>query len=86
VTTPRKPFVPSPRPSEEDLRELRDPFLYDLPGPEYPDPWLPGPPGLHFDITQVRSPLPGQAPSLDQILESEPAGTRDLEPDLEAEP
>ena len=68
MTATRGPFVPPPRPSEEDLLELREP--YDLPGPEYPDLWLPGRPEFVIDITQLRGLLPDQTPSLDQILEN----------------
>lgn len=85
--TPRPaamPYVPQPRPSEEDLRELREP--YDLPTPEYPDRWLPGPPGPVIVIAQLRGRWPDQPLSLDEILERGLAGTRDPEPDLEAEP
>ena len=34
MTATRGPFVPPPRPSEEDLLELREP--YDLPAPNIP--------------------------------------------------
>lgn len=81
--TPR-PYVPQPRPSEEDLLELREP--YDLPGPEYPDRWLPGPPSFVVVVNQLRGWWPDQPRSLAELLESEPSRTRDPEPDLEAEP
>jgi hypothetical protein len=84
VTAARGPFVPPPRPSEEDLLELREP--YDLPGPEYPDLWLPGRPEFVIDITQLRGLLPDQTPSLDQILETGSTRSGGSEPDLEAEP
>ena len=93
VTTPRKepgnprtprPYIPHPRPSEEDLLELREP--YDLPMPEYPDRWLPRPPRFVIVVNQLRGLWPDQPRSLAEILESEPARGRDPEPDLEAEP
>lgn len=71
MTATRGPFVPPPRPSEEDLLELREP--YDLPGPV-------------IDITQLRGLLPDQTPSLDQILETGSTRSGGSEPDLEAEP
>jgi hypothetical protein len=76
------PFIPQPRLSEEDLLELREP--YDLPGPEYPDRWLPGPPRFVIVIAQLRGLQPDQPPSLAELLETGRA--RDPEPDLEAEP
>jgi hypothetical protein len=84
VITPRRPFVPQPRASEEDLLELRDP--YDLPGPEYPDQWLPVRPEYVIDVTQLWGLLPDQTPSLDQILETGPSHGGGPEPDMEAEP
>ena len=84
MTATRGPFVPPPRPSEEDLLELREP--YDLPGPEYPGLWLPGRPEFVIDITQLRGLLPDQTPSLDQILETGFTRSGGSEPDLEAEP
>lgn len=83
--TPRSaatPSVPQPRLSEEDLLELREP--YDPPGPEYPDPWLSGPPSSVIVIAQLRDLYPGQPPSLAELLEA--GRSRDPEPDLEAEP
>jgi hypothetical protein len=82
--TLRRPFVPQPRPSQEDLLELRDP--YDLPGPEYPDPWLPGRPEFVIDTAEFPGLLPDQAPSLGQILETGPTPSGAPEPDMEAEP
>jgi hypothetical protein len=76
------PFVPQPRPSEEDLLELREP--YDPPGPEYPDPWLPGPPSSVIVISQLRGLYPDQPPSLTELPEA--GRSHDPEPDLEAEP
>jgi hypothetical protein len=84
VTATRGPFVPPPRPSEEDLLERREP--YDLPGPENPDRWLPSRPEFVIDITQLRGLLPDQTPSLDQILETGSTRSGGSEPDLEAEP
>jgi CBS domain len=75
-------FVPQPRPSAEDLLELREP--YDLPGPEYPDRWLPGPPRSVIVIAQLGGLHPDQPPSLAELLDT--GRTRDPEPDLEAEP
>jgi hypothetical protein len=99
VTTPRRkpaehrtsrsaaPFVP-PQPSEEDLRELREPY-YDLGGPEYPEHWLPGlprRPEYVVVIAQRPDPWPDQPPSLTELLGTGPTRSRDPEPDLEAEP
>ena len=84
MTTPRRPFVPLPRPSQENLLELREP--YDIPIPEYPDPWLPGRPEYVIDINQLPGLLPDQTPSLDQILETGPTRNGGPEPDMEAEP
>jgi len=95
VTTPRRkpaeprtgrsaatPFIPHPQPSEEDLLELREPD--DLPFPEYPDRWLPGRPEYVIVVDQLRGLQPRQPPSLAELLETR--RTRELEPDLEAEP
>jgi hypothetical protein len=95
VTTPRRepgdprnprpaaaPFVPQPRPSAEDLLELRDPD--DLAGPEYPDRWLPGPPRFVIVLAQRGGLHPDQPPSLAELLDT--GRTREPEPDLEAEP
>jgi hypothetical protein len=81
--TPRS-YIPHPRPSEEDLLELREP--YDLPMPEYPDRWLPGPPSYVIVVNQLRGWWPDQPPSLAEILESLSTHGHDPEPDLEAEP
>jgi hypothetical protein len=89
--TPRPaatPFTPQLKPSEEDLREPRDP-PYDMGGPEYPEHWLPGllrRPAYVLVIDQLRSQRPDQPRSPNQILESLASRTRDPEPDLEAEP
>ena len=37
-------------------------------------------------VDQLRDWRPGQPPSLAELLEAEPARTREPEPDLEAEP
>jgi hypothetical protein len=73
--------------SEEDRRELRE---RDFEGYEYPDGSLPGlprdRPGYVVVIDQLRGQWPDQPRSLNEILESLAARTRDPEPDLEAEP
>jgi hypothetical protein len=83
-----RPFDPHAGPSEEDILELREP--YDLATPEYPDRWLPGLVGRrpeYFVVVDQRRPRqPGQPPSLNELLESINARTRESEPDLEAEP
>ena len=76
------PFIPHAQPSQEDILELREP--YDLPVPEYPDRWLPGRPKFAIVIDELRGRLPGQPPSLAELLETQRA--REPEPDLEAEP
>jgi hypothetical protein len=56
---------------------------YDLPFPDQ------GPhrPAYVIVVDQLRGWRPGQPPSLAELLEAEPAPrTRELEPDLEAEP
>ena len=78
---PANPFVPQPRPSEEDLRELWEPD--DQLGPEYP--WLPGRPGFVVVIDQLRGRWPDQPPSLAELLERL-SRTNNPEPDMEAEP
>lgn len=82
------PFVPSMRPSEEDLLELRDPY-YDQGGPEYPAQWLPGLPGRPVSWVVIAE-LPGLRPDqpsiLDKFLGTGPIRGHDPEPDLEAEP
>jgi hypothetical protein len=99
VTTPRrKPiehsisrdaarFVPS-QPSEEDLRELREPY-YDLGGPDYPEQWLPGLPRRpeYVVVIAQRSDLrPDQPSSLAGVLGTGHTRSHDPEPDWEAEP
>jgi hypothetical protein len=76
------PLVPNPRPPEQDLHELRDP--YDLP---FPDRWPAGRrPEYVIVVDQLRDRQPGQPPSLAELLETRPARTREPELDLEAEP
>jgi hypothetical protein len=76
--------VPDPRPGEQDMREMKDP--YDLPFPDPPDRWPPGRPRYVIVVDQLRDWQPGQPPSLAELLETRPARTREPEPDLEAEP
>ncbi len=75
------PLVPDPRPGEQDLREVREP--YDLP---FPGHWPPGRPEYVVVVDQLRDWQPGRPPSLAQHLETGPTRTRESEPDLEAEP
>ena len=63
------------------MREMTDP--YDL---GYPDRWPPGRPQYVIVVDQLRDWRPGQPPSLAELLETGAARTRELEPDLEAEP
>jgi hypothetical protein len=94
VTTPRRkraepgtgrrdaaPFVPDPRPPEQHLHELTDP--YDLP---FPDRWPPGRPEYVIVVDQLRDRPPDRPPSLAELLDTRPARTREPEPDLETEP
>ena len=74
------PLVPAPRAAERDMPETEEP--YDLPFPDY---WPPGRPEYVIVVDQLRG-WPGQPPSLAELLEAEPARTREPEPDLEAEP
>jgi hypothetical protein len=62
------------------MPETADP--YDLP---FPDHW-PHRPKYVIVVDQLRDWRPGQPPSLAELLEAEPARTREPEPDLEAEP
>jgi hypothetical protein len=79
---PAEPWIPSP-PSEEDLRELRDP-AYDF-GPEYHE--LPWPrPEFFVVISQLPGLQPDQPRSLNEILNSVASRILDSEPDREAEP
>lgn len=83
-----EPFVPPMRLSEEDLLELREPD-YDLGEPEYPEHWLPGPPGRPVSwivIAELPGLRPDQPSILDKFLGTSPTRNRDPEPDLEAEP
>jgi hypothetical protein len=54
---------------------------YDLP---FPDRWPHRP--AYVVVDQLRDWRPGQPPSLAELLEAGPARTRELGPDLEAEP
>ena len=74
------PLIPAPRTGERDRPETADP--YDLP---FPDQW-PHRPEYVIVVDQLRGWQPGQPPSLAELLETEPARTREPEPDLEAEP
>jgi hypothetical protein len=74
------PRIPGPRAGERDMPETAEP--YDLP---FPDQW-PHRPKYVIVVDQLRDWRPGQPPSLAELLETEPARTRDPEPDLEAEP
>jgi hypothetical protein len=74
------PRIPGPRAGERDMPETADP--YDLP---FPDQW-PHRPTYVIVVDQLRDWRPGQPPSLAELLEPEPARTREPEPDLEAEP
>ena len=74
------PRIPAPRSGEQDMPETAEP--YDLP---FPDQW-PHRPKYVIVVDQLRDWRPGQPPSLAELLEAEPARTREPEPDLEAEP
>jgi hypothetical protein len=74
------PRIPGPRSGEQDMPETAEP--YDLP---FPDQW-PHRPRYVIVVDQLRDWRPGQPPSLAELLEAEPARTRESEPDLEAEP
>lgn len=76
------PAAPDPRPSEEDLRELREPDDLAIRGlgedcPQYR-------PKFAFVLDQIRG--TGAPPSLAELLENLAARTPGPEPDLEAEP
>ena len=75
-----RPLIPGPWAGERDVPEIADP--YDLP---FPDQW-PHRPTYVIVVDQLRDWRPGQPPSLAELLEAEPARTREPEPDLEAEP
>jgi hypothetical protein len=82
-----EPFVPHQQPSEEDLRELRDP--YDLEFPERPDGWPIRPPEYVIVIAAsdwYKEHFPAAGPSLEDALRTGKDRHRDPEPDLEAEP
>jgi hypothetical protein len=82
---PAAPRVPAPRPSEEDLLELRDPDELGTRGfgddrPQYR-------PKFAFVLDQIRG--TGAPPSLAELLENLTAFYAkhpEAEPDLEAEP
>ena len=75
------PRIPGPRTAERDLPETADP--YDLP---FPDHRPPRRPAYVIVVDQLRDWRPDPPPSLAELLEAEPARTREPEPDLEAEP
>ena len=77
----RMSWDPDSRSGDKDSAELEEP--YDLP---FPDHWQPGRPEYVIVVDQLRGWQPGQPPSLAELLETRPARTRELEPDLEAEP
>jgi hypothetical protein len=78
------PAAPDPRPSEENLRELRDPDDLAIRG--LSDDWPQYRPKFAFVLDQIRG--TGAPPSLAELLENLAARTpqRGPEPDLEAEP
>ena len=78
------PAAPDPRPSQEDLRELRD--RDDLGFPGFGDGWPQRRPEYAIVIDQIRG--TGAPPSLAELLENLAARTPhpQPEPDLEAEP
>ena len=63
------------------MPETADP--YDLP---FPDHRPPRRPAYVIVVDQLRGWRPDLPPSLAELLEAEPARTREPEPDLEAEP
>jgi hypothetical protein len=69
-----------PRAEERDTPETAEP--YDLP---FPDQW-PHRPKYVIVVDQLRDWRPDLPPTLAELLEAEPARTREPEPDLEAEP
>jgi len=79
---PAAPRVPAPRPSEEDLLELRDPDELGIPG--LGDDWPQYRPEFAFVLDQIRG--TGAPPSLAELLENLAARTPEPQPDLEAEP
>jgi hypothetical protein len=74
------PRVPDPRSGERDEPETADP--YDLP---FPDQW-PHRPEYVIVVDQLRGWRRDLPPSLAELLEAGPVGTREPKPDLEAEP
>jgi hypothetical protein len=74
-------LIPDPQPGGMDLAETREP--YDLP---FPDTRPSGRPAYAIVVDQLRGWQPGTPPSLAELLETPPAGIRQPEPDLEAEP
>jgi len=81
---PAAPRVPAPRPSEEDLLELRDPDELGIPG--LGDDWPQYRPEFAFVLDQIRG--TGAPPTHAELLENLAARTPQPqpEPDLEAEP
>ncbi len=74
--------IPGPRSGDEILAETTEP--YDLP---FPDDYLPPRrPDYVIVVDQLRGWQPGWPPSLAELLERGRARTRQVEPDLEAEP
>ena len=76
------PAAPDPRPSEENLRELRDPDDLGIRG--VGDGWPQYRPKFAFVLDQIRG--TGAPLSLAELLENLAARTPEPEPDLEAEP
>jgi hypothetical protein len=76
------PVAPDSRPSEEELRELRDPD--DLGYPDISDGWPQYRPKFAFVLDQIRG--TGAPPSLAELLENLATRTPEPQPDLEAEP
>lgn len=77
-----QPQVPDPRTAERDLSELME--SGDLLFPD--DCWPRGRPEYVVVVAQLRGWRPSEQPSLAEVLETGRAGTREPEPDLEAEP
>ena len=98
MTTPRRrpatsrstgPFVPSMRPSEEDLLELRDPYGIEELLPERPDGWPHRPPEYVIVLTAsdwYKEHFPAAGANLRDAQHTGNDRHRDPEPDLEAEP
>jgi hypothetical protein len=86
VTTPRRTRHQAQatdlKAGEKSPAETNEP--YDLPEPE--DQWPPGRAAYLIVVDQLRGWQPGRrTPSLAELLETR-TGTREAEPDLEAEP